>query len=96
MIIGSMNIRGGANALKRRRINTMIKKGNAKIFMIQETKITSFKDDMAKSFWSSEEVGYSFSNSSGRSGGLIIMWRSDKLDVISSFKGEGYLGIKVA
>lgn len=77
MIIGSMNIRGVGNALKRIRISALIKKGNAEIFMIQEKKITSLKEEITKSFWSSGDIGYSFSNYSGRSRGLIILWKPD-------------------
>ncbi|XP_058741336.1 uncharacterized protein LOC131613705 [Vicia villosa] len=95
MIIGSLNIRGGANALKRRRIKALIKKGKAVIFMIQETKISSLKDNLARSFWSSLEVGYSFSNSTGMSGGLLTLWNTSKVEVVHSFKGGGFLGIKV-
>ncbi|XP_058758566.1 uncharacterized protein LOC131631812 [Vicia villosa] len=51
-------------------------------------------DILAKSFWYAPEVGFSFSNSLGRSGGLLILW-NDKVEVVNSFKGEGYLGIKV-
>ncbi|XP_058732668.1 uncharacterized protein LOC131604227 [Vicia villosa] len=49
--------------------------------------------DLAKSFWHSSEVDFSFSNSIGRSGGLLILW-NNKVEVINSFRGEGYLGIK--
>ncbi|XP_058763699.1 uncharacterized protein LOC131637125 [Vicia villosa] len=49
---------------------------------------------MAKSFWSINGIGYSFSNSSGRSGGLLTLWKEDVVEVINSFKGEGYLGVK--
>ncbi|XP_058783019.1 uncharacterized protein LOC131657664 [Vicia villosa] len=50
---------------------------------------------MAKSLWYGGEVGYSFSNSVGRSGGWIILWNSINMEVISSFRGDGFLGIKV-
>ncbi|XP_058783145.1 uncharacterized protein LOC131657804 [Vicia villosa] len=49
-------------------------------------------DNMAKSFWHNPEVGFSFSNSLGRSGGLITLWNSNKVVVVGSFKGDGYLG----
>ncbi|XP_058783264.1 uncharacterized protein LOC131657935 [Vicia villosa] len=96
MIIGSLNIRGGMNGLKRRRISSLIKKGNADIFLIQETKITSMDDEMAKSFWRDSEVGYSFSNSLGRSGGILTLWKKDVVDVENSFKGDDFVGIKVS
>ncbi|XP_058742005.1 uncharacterized protein LOC131614439 [Vicia villosa] len=95
MIIGSMNIRGGGNSLKRRRVNTIIKKGKADIFLIQETKIKEFKDFFAKSFWSEQDIGYSYSNALGASGGLLILWKEGKVEVDSSFRGDGYLGVKV-
>ncbi|XP_058784155.1 uncharacterized protein LOC131658925 [Vicia villosa] len=49
----------------------------------------------ARSFWLSSEVGYSFTNSSGRSGGLLTLWNPINVEVLSSFKGEVFLGIKV-
>ncbi|XP_058741821.1 uncharacterized protein LOC131614218 [Vicia villosa] len=94
MIIGTLNIRGGGNALKRRRINSLILKSKADVFLIQETKIRELQDFVAKSFWSGGDIGYSFSNSSGRSGGILTLWKEQALEVIFSFKGEGYLGIK--
>ncbi|XP_058741918.1 uncharacterized protein LOC131614336 [Vicia villosa] len=95
MIIGSLNIRGGMNVLKRRRISSLIKRGNANIFLLQETKIVSMDDVTAKSFWRDTEVCYSFSNSLGRSGGILTIWNKDVVDVENSFKGDGFLGIKV-
>ncbi|XP_058778886.1 uncharacterized protein LOC131652909 [Vicia villosa] len=95
MIIGSLNIRGGANALKRRRISHLINKGSADIFLLQETKISNMVEDYANSFWRHSEIGFSFVNSEGRSGGLITMWKKNTMDVLFSFKGEGYLGLKV-
>ncbi|XP_058774258.1 uncharacterized protein LOC131648524 [Vicia villosa] len=95
MIIGSLNIRGGVSALNRRRIDEVIRRGKAEIFLLQETKITSLNEEVARSFWVSPDIGYSFSNSLGRSGGLLILWKAGKMEVVNSFKGEGYLGIKV-
>lgn len=96
MIIGSFNIRGGvSSALKRRRISSIIMKGKADLFLIQETKVSNMSDMVANSFWRSSEIGFSFSNLEGRSGGLITLWKKDNMTVISSFKGVGFLGIKV-
>ncbi|XP_058781622.1 uncharacterized protein LOC131655832 [Vicia villosa] len=51
-------------------------------------------DMVAKSFWNTSEVGFSFSNSCGRSGGMITLWNIDNVEVVNSFKGGGFLGIK--
>ncbi|XP_058782835.1 uncharacterized protein LOC131657455 [Vicia villosa] len=56
--------------------------------------MVDMQDWMAKSFWRNNNIGYSFSNSVGRSGGLLTLWKNENLEVVSSFKGEGYLGIK--
>ncbi|XP_058730971.1 uncharacterized protein LOC131602770 [Vicia villosa] len=95
MIIGSLNIRGGANALKRRPISALIEKGNADICLLQETKITNMNETLAKSFWRHPEISFSFSNSAGRSGDLITLWKKSNMDILLSFKGEGFLGMKV-
>lgn len=94
MILDSFNIRGGGNALKRRRLKSLISKGKEDVFMFQETKISILQDFVAKSFWNNEGIGYSFSNSSGLSRGLLTMWKDEEMEFIFNFKGEGYLGIK--
>ncbi|XP_058726206.1 uncharacterized protein LOC131597531 [Vicia villosa] len=85
----------GVNSLKRKRNSAIIKKSKADMFLIQETKITNMEDGWDKSFWNSQEIGFSFSNSLGRSGGLITLWDQNNVEVVSSFKGDGYLGTKV-
>ncbi|XP_058746651.1 uncharacterized protein LOC131619583 [Vicia villosa] len=95
MIIGSLNVRGCGNALKRRRITDIIKKGNADMFFIQESKLSNTEEFVVKSLWSNSEIGFSFSNSEGLSGGIISLWRTDRVEVIYSFRGEGFLGNKV-
>lgn len=94
MIIGSLNIIVGGNVLKRRRIKSLIVKGNANVFMIQGTKITNLQDFVAKSFWNNVGICYSFTNFLDFSGGLLTLWKEKEMEVINSFTGEGYLGIK--
>ncbi|XP_058780272.1 uncharacterized protein LOC131653935 [Vicia villosa] len=69
--------------------------GRADIFLIQEYKLEFVDMATVRSFWNNEKVGWSFSKSIGRSGGIISLWKEDSVDVILSFKGEGFLGIKV-
>src|SRR3954471_10572923 len=95
MLVGTLNIRGGGNALKRKRISALISKCKADIFLIQETKLVNMHEWVAKSFWRGGDIGFSFSNSVGRSGGLLTLWKEDNMDVVASFKGEGFLGIKI-
>lgn len=51
---------------------------------------------VARSFWGMEEIDYSFSKAEGMSGGLLILWKVSSISQIFSFRGTGYLGIKVS
>lgn len=46
MIIGSLNIRGGGNTLKRRRVSSLIKKGGTDGFLLQEKSCLKLKGFM--------------------------------------------------
>lgn len=52
-------------------------------------------DFSANSLWSNINFGFSFTNSIGMSGGIITLLRVGKVDVLHSFKGEGFFRIKV-
>ncbi|XP_058725587.1 uncharacterized protein LOC131596868 [Vicia villosa] len=94
MIIGSLNIRGG-NSAKRRRINRLIVKGKVDVIFIQESKLCDVSVCTARSFWKNIDVDFSFLPSVGLSGGIITLWNSAFVQVLNSFGGMGYLGIKV-
>ncbi|XP_058762006.1 uncharacterized protein LOC131635401 [Vicia villosa] len=95
MIIGSFNIRGGGNLIKRKRIAQIVKNGKEDIFLIQESKLETVDVGIVNSLWPNEKVGLSFSGSSGASGGLITIWKEGVCEVLFSFRGEGFIGIKV-
>lgn len=63
--------------------------------MVQETKITSMDDVVANSFWNYSELGFSYSNSLGRSGGSLTLLNKENIEVLNIFNGDGFLGIKV-
>lgn len=62
-------------------------------FMKQKLKVCT--EATARSFWNVEGIGFSVSDYIGLSGGLIILWNSRNLEVVCSFRGAGFLGIKV-
>lgn len=82
------------NALKRRRIRSIIFKGKADIFLIQETKVVSMNEIIANGFWKSMNIDFYFSNSEGRSGGLITLWKEYCMSVMNSFKGDVFWVLK--
>lgn len=50
------------------------------------------QDFCASSMWSNASINYSFSNSNGLSGGMLTIWKEGAVEVLYSFKAEGYLG----
>ncbi|XP_058752845.1 uncharacterized protein LOC131626046 [Vicia villosa] len=95
MIIGTFNIRGGGSLIKRKRISKIIREGRADVFLIQESKLETVSPSLINSIWSCDSVGWSSIDSEGRSGGIITLWNTNTVEVILSFKGKGFLGIKV-
>src|SRR4051812_3233685 len=95
MIIYSLNIRGGGQLVKRKRIGFNIQKGGVDIAFIQETKLRDVKLQTVKELWGEASVEWSHSDAVGASGGILIMWRKDFFKVLYSFKGEGFLGLCV-
>jgi hypothetical protein len=47
------------------------------------------------SLWGHKDVGWVFQESTGMSGGLLIIWNSTTFKFLSSFSGHGFLCIKV-
>ncbi|XP_058765931.1 uncharacterized protein LOC131639452 [Vicia villosa] len=90
-----MNIRGGGSLIKRKSISNIIIQGKADIFLIQELKLKEVGIEVAGSLWQKESIGWSFSASEGRSGGLITLWKEYFMSAILSFRGIGYLGTKL-
>lgn len=60
---------------------------------MQETKFKGMDSSIARDFWGSEEVDWSYADAEGASGGLLIMWKKKVIDSLFSFKGDGFLGI---
>ncbi|XP_058759249.1 uncharacterized protein LOC131632522 [Vicia villosa] len=95
MIIGSLNVRGCGSLVKRKQICRIIKQGNADCFLIQESKVKIVDRGLINILWGQESVGWSFTGSDGKSGGLITLWKESCCEVILSFNGVGFLGTKL-
>ncbi|CAK8571504.1 unnamed protein product [Lathyrus sativus] len=95
MIIGSLNIRGGGNTSKRKRISCCIKSSNTNIFFIQESKLKVADPSVIGGIWSGQDIDWASCNMSGLSGGLIILWKKEVINPLLSFRGDGFLGVKV-
>ncbi|CAK8532224.1 unnamed protein product [Lathyrus sativus] len=95
MIIGSLNIRGGGNISKRRRIIKIITSGKAEVFFIQESKVKSIDIVVIKILWNCCDIGWSYSKAHGFSRVIITIWKEQFVQTSFSFSGKMYHGTKV-
>ncbi|XP_058783675.1 uncharacterized protein LOC131658395 [Vicia villosa] len=65
------------------------------VCFLQETNIPDFDLNKAEDLWGDKDVEWTHMNSNGACGGSVILWRRNSLKLILSFKGEGYVGVKV-
>jgi exonuclease III len=72
-----------------------IRKGEFDVCFLQETKKVAYEDYTLHGLWGHKEVGWVAQEAVGRSGGMLIMWNNSSLKLLSTFSGNGYLGIKV-
>ncbi|GAU42662.1 hypothetical protein TSUD_398680 [Trifolium subterraneum] len=82
--IVSWNVRGLGGLEKRREFRKLISENNPFIVCIQETKLGACDDLLCASMWGSTTHGYSFRPSVGASGGILVMWDTEEVEVWST------------
>lgn len=71
----------------------MIVAGNFDLCLLQETKSRDLTKRMISSIWSNCDFDWMSKNASGRSRGLLSVWRTGLFDVQFSFSGENFIGL---
>ena len=94
MKILAWNTRGLGDKSKRMVIKRSLKRLNPDLVLIQETKKDSIDINIIKELWSSKDIGWSFVEAIGRSGGMLTMWDESKVSVIEVLKGGYSLSVK--
>jgi exonuclease III len=92
MIVCSWNVRGLGGRLKKRKVKELIRKEKVDVLALQESKLGDVNDKLCVHLWGGD-VGWASLPANGRSGGIITMWDNKKGKLISSFQGDGYLGV---
>lgn len=90
----SWNVRGMRNRDKRVTIHQNIVDVNPNIFCLQETKIQLMSDSMVKDVWGSRPCGWSSLPSWGASGGILLIWDLDKIEVLEQEIGAFSFSIR--
>ncbi|XP_058776192.1 uncharacterized protein LOC131650503 [Vicia villosa] len=57
--------------------------------------MSHISEGVARSFWGNSDCDFSYSESDGMSGGILTLWNSSTVSVVMSFRGSGYIGIKM-
>ncbi|KAL0559838.1 hypothetical protein IC582_000218 [Cucumis melo] len=91
----SWNVRGLSSAQKRAQIKASIFAYEPDFVILTETKLTYVSKKLIKSIWSPISINWAFLNSSGRSGGIIVMWNDQNFSILSVFKGAFSVSIQV-
>jgi len=60
---------------------------------LQETKLVDITPSFCYSLWGSVDCDWTFRPSEGSSGGILSIWRKSCASLISTFQGEGYVGV---
>lgn len=49
---------------------------------------------MVEELWGAKDVERTHKDSFRAFGGFVILWRKNSMELISSFRGDGYVGVK--
>ncbi|KAI5430636.1 hypothetical protein KIW84_035011 [Lathyrus oleraceus] len=83
------------SAIKMRELADKFGDSKADVCFIQETKIHAIDNFPVDSVWSDSLADWSSKWAVGRSGGILTLWKKKSFILVSSFVGEGFLGIHV-
>lgn len=71
----SWNVRGLGSTLKRNAVRKLVRQERVDLLMLQETKLEEVNNSLFKQLWGQEVCEGQWVASSGRSGGIIMLWR---------------------
>lgn len=90
------NMRGSNSAEKLQAVKRLVEKFNLSIVALQETKRGSVNAETARLLWGVKPHEWCYSPASGFSGGLLILWNSEQIEVHDTIYGDFSLTIQVS
>ena len=84
----SWNVRGLNDSAKRASLRNLLRDWNCDLVCVQETKLGEVELCDVRSIWSSHHVGSSVLKARGAAGGVIVLWNTNTVNLISSSSGE--------
>ena len=93
MIALSWNLRGLGAKVKRSSLRKLIQKYSPRFVFVQETKMEDIHAKILLSIWKDPKLKWTFSPSSGNSGGLLSLWQSDFFQLDSCCCEQHWIGL---
>jgi hypothetical protein len=89
----SWNVRGLNKRRKRLRISNLLRDWKADVICFQETKLKSLSRSVLHSLWRCNHFDWCSLDSSGASGGILIMWDTRAVEMVEKCVGEFTLAV---
>ena len=90
-----MDHKGCNDKSEKTALKNLLQQQHPDLGMIQETKMPDIDYQIIKSIWSLNNIGWSFVEAYGKSGGLLIMWDESKVTPLEFPKGGYSLSVKI-
>ncbi|KAK9902279.1 hypothetical protein M0R45_001786 [Rubus argutus] len=95
MKIISWNVKGLGSRSKRRVLKEKLVSSKADIVILQETKKEVIQRKLIGSIWGIRSSDWVSIPSNGRSGGILIMWKTKSVSVVEAVVGIFSISIKI-
>jgi exonuclease III len=93
MIVTTFNVRGLGGRVKKSKIRDLVRQNKIDFLALQETKLEEVTPSLCYSLWGSNDCEWVFRPSEGSSGWILSIWSKSCATLVSSFQGEGYVGV---
>lgn len=88
MIVLSWNVRGMGNVERRMVIKDVFRSNKVKVALIQESKLSSMTDRIAREAWGGRSTKWICVDAVGSTSGIILFWDCQAIGVLDSRCGE--------
>jgi len=94
MKIISWNVRGLGGFEKRKKVRKLVGEKKPLLMCLQKTKLMQIDDYVCASLWGNSSHGYFYRPSVGASDGLLILWDTEEVEILSSYSFDFMLTVR--
>nr|KYP46770.1 hypothetical protein KK1_031611 [Cajanus cajan] len=89
----TFNVRGLGGKIKRRYIMKLVGDEDIDLLCVQETKREDISNWVCHAMWGGMDCEWKSTPTINMGGSLLSIWKKDKFELISHFRGFAYLGL---